>query len=55
MTTTCGAYHLEALRRQQVLDRKQVALQRLAQKEVSRPAPAARRAGPAGGNHRDLL
>eukprot|EP00058_Branchiostoma_floridae_P010688 XP_002596176.1 hypothetical protein BRAFLDRAFT_66093 [Branchiostoma floridae] len=34
MTTTCGAYHLEALRRQQVLDRKQVALQRLAQKEV---------------------
>ncbi|XP_019619926.1 PREDICTED: uncharacterized protein LOC109466637 [Branchiostoma belcheri] len=33
MTTTCGAYHLEALRRQQVIDRKQLALQRLAQKE----------------------
>ncbi|CAH1246321.1 Hypp7698 [Branchiostoma lanceolatum] len=33
MSTTCGAYHLEALRRQQVLDRKQLALQRLAQKE----------------------
>ncbi|XP_078660437.1 uncharacterized protein LOC144905020 isoform X4 [Branchiostoma floridae x Branchiostoma belcheri] len=44
MTTTCGAYHLEALRRQQVIDRKQLALQRLAQKEAEEQARSAEHA-----------